>query len=136
MATVNSGHSFTVSQFNEIIMIIINLNGKWNPISKKLLVPNLQTRHAVCDAMIKVVQAAVVVDGNKTKAREKAYDPLNDLVRRVLAACRSCEMEASTIEKVKKLKDLIDGTYVNQAAKTRDAKAEKEPIPERHSAWS
>ena len=34
-------------------------------------------------------------------------------------------MEASTIEKVKKLKDLIDGTNVNQAAKTREAKAEK-----------
>jgi hypothetical protein len=122
---MNTGHAKNVTQFKEVTQILTNLNGKWNPLNPKLALANLLARHSDCNNKLNEVDTAVSVDKVKTAARAKAYEPLNDLVRRILATMKSCEMDAAMVENVKALKGLIDGSNIQAATQKRKAVAEK-----------
>lgn len=111
-----SGQGKIVSKFMDIIDILEATGTEWNPIDDQLLVANLKTRHAAGKALLDSIGTALVFSQLKTAEREKAYQPLNPLVKRIYAAAKACKMETTTIEKVKTLKDVIDGTNVVQAA--------------------
>ncbi len=115
----------SVKNLGETIKILKNMGADWNPVHPKLLIPALETLHTDAEAMTEAITAAIVFDTLKTKERLTAFAPLNALVRRVLAASECCEMDKTTIEKVKTYKDLIDGTNIAKATALRKKKTEK-----------
>ena len=125
MATQNAGHARNVANFKEVIIILNNLNGKWNPVQDMLKMPNLETFHLACEAKLSAFNVALSMDSIKTDLRSQAYKPLNDLLTRTFAAMKSCGMDASIIERAKTLKDLISGTNVAQATRRRLKETEK-----------
>ena len=128
MGQQNTGHAKNVAMFKEVIIILTNMNGKWNPVNDKLKLPNLAGIHVACDTKLSVVNDAIAADKIKTAARASAYDPLNMLVRRVVAAMKSCEMDAAVIDRAKSVKDLIDGLNVNLMAAKRRREAVKREL--------
>jgi hypothetical protein len=122
---MNTGHAINVAQFKEVTQILKNLNGKWNPVNAKLVIPNLDNRLTNCQIKLDELDKAVSIDKIKTMERATTYEPLNDLVRRVIAAMRSCEMETSIIDRGKTLKDLIDGQNVSATSQKRKSEAKK-----------
>lgn len=132
MSKNNSGQGKIVSKFMDIIDILEAMGTEWKPIDEQLLVANLKARHAAGKTVLDDIGTASAFSQLKTAEREKAYQPLNPLVKRIYAAAKACKMEVTTIEKVKTLKDLIDGTNINQAtAKVRrEEKKARALLPE------
>lgn len=128
MAKENSGHAKTVSNFKQVVMTVKNMNGHWNPVNDKLKIENMEARHAACEIFLNRVDAAEALDKIKTEARFAAYKSLNEVVRRVVAAMKSCEMDAKMIESATTIKKLIDGTNVSDAAQKRAKAAEQRKI--------
>jgi hypothetical protein len=117
--------SNTVTNLNEIVTILKNMGDKWEPVSPKLQIPFLEARCLAGQTMLDDMQSAIVFDNLKTKERATAFAPLNNLVRRVVAAADSCDMDETTVEKAYSIKNLIDGTNVGQANSRRKKSLEK-----------
>lgn len=132
MSKNNSGQGKIVSKFMDIIDILEAMDINWKPIDDQLLIANLKARHAAGEALLNDIGTALALSQLKTAEREKAYQPLNPLVKRIFAAAKACKMEATTIERIKTLKDLIDGTNISQAtAKVkREEKKTRALLPE------
>lgn len=124
MANANTGYAKNVSQFEEIVNILKNMGEKWNPANNKLKIENLVSRHAACKKVLDELNVSLALDQKKTAERQAAYDLLNPLIRRALAAAKSIEMDAASLEKATILKNLIDGTNIAQAS-ARQKKEEK-----------
>ena len=125
MANTYSGQAKNVPNLLLVIDILTEFGPKWNPVLDSLTIDALKARHVAADALVNDYSTAFSYDQLKTDERVKAYKPLNDVVRRVHAAAKSCKMTLTTVEKVKAFKDVIDGTNVRQAAVKRDKEEEK-----------
>ena len=125
MANTYSGQAKNVPNFLEVIDILTELGSKWNPVLDSLTISALKTRHAAADALLNDYSTAFSFDQLKTDERVKAYASLNNLVKRIYAAAQACKMTFSTVEKIKILKDLIDGMNIGQANAKRNKKEEK-----------
>ena len=125
MAKSPSGQDYIVPNFAEVIEILESLGAQWNPLNDDLLIAHLKKRHAAGELVMTALRKADAFDQLTTDQRVLAYAPLNGTVRRVLATAKACKMTPSTIERVKNLKDLVDGTNVVQTAAERDKKSEK-----------
>ena len=123
MSKINTGYAKNVSQFKEIFKTLINMGAKWNPANKKLKMEALVARHTVCEKVLSELSLALALDKQKTAERLNVYEPLNDIVRRALAAAICCEVDDSAIERAQTLKNLIDGTNVSQASAKRAKEA-------------
>ena len=123
MSKINTGYAKNVSQFKEIFKTLINMGAKWNPANKKLKMEALVARHVVCEKVLSELSLALALDKQKTAERLNVYEPLNDIVRRALAAAICCEVDDSAIERAQTLKNLIDGTNVSQASAKRAKEA-------------
>ena len=125
MANNSSGQQKIVSNFAEIIDIVETFGTEWKPIDDSLTLVNLKARHAAAETLIESYNQATLFDQLKTDERRNAYISLNGLVKNIFASAKACKMAEATIDRVKTLKDLIDGTNVTQAAARRDQKNEK-----------
>jgi hypothetical protein len=126
MAKQSTGFITTIPNFLDVIDILKSLGTAWNPIDDNLSIANLQARHDAAKVVADAFKVAHEFDKIKTSERETAYDPLNPLVRRVLAAAKACKMDAATIDDILTYKDLIDGTNVVKVANRREQEAKKE----------
>lgn len=125
MANTYSGQAKNVPNFSDVIDIITELGPKWNPVLEDLSIAALKARHAAAEILLNDYSNAFAFDQLKTAERAKVYESLNATVRRIYAAAQACKMTASTVDRIKALKDLIDGTNIAQAAARRDKKEEK-----------
>ena len=123
MAKVNSGHAVNVENFNQLTRSILNLGEKWNPVDPSLTATALKAHYVRYDAALKQVTLAEAFDTKQTATRADAYESLNAFLVRVLAAMRSCRMDATSVDNAATLKDLIDGSNIAKVAIKRKAEA-------------
>lgn len=126
MSKQSTGFITTIPNFYDVIDILKDLGGTWNPIDTNLSIASLTARHDAAKVVMDALKVATEFDKIKTSARETAYAPLNGLLQRILAAATACKMDAATITDISLYKDLIDGGNVNKLAARKENKLKKE----------